>query len=231
MAADADRGGWAYVSLVNAVPGVTLGPRQALAVQFGLFEAAAVVLAAAYGRWEALPVATVAVLVATAGSAFMLSLSERIRALEPPAPYRRTLFDSSVDVLMGLVAFVALLTYVLVGARSPDGGLLVRLLGDPLPALPVAFALLLAWDVCYRIGTAWWVSLSGLWRALAYDGRLDDAARAASVGIERRAVAFAALQLLLVPFLRAEPLLAAALVGHVGAVAVVSGLTVALSRR
>ena len=225
------RGGWAYVSLVDALPGVTLRPRRALAVQLGLFQGAAVVLSAAYGLWDALPFATAAVLVATGGSAFMLSLCRRIRSLDPPSPYRRALFDSSVDVLMGLVAFAALVTYLLVGATAPGAGLLGRLLGEPLPALPVAFGLVLAWDVCYRIGTAWWVSLTGLWRAVAFGGGLDGRAREAYVAIEGRAVAFATLQLVLVPFLLTEPLLAGALVGHVAAVAAVSGASAALTRR
>lgn len=225
------RGGWAYHSLVTALPGVDLSVRAAVAVQFALFEGLALVLAAAFGRWDALPLATVAVVVATGGSAAMLSLSRRIRTLAPPERYRRTLFDSSVDVVMGLVAFVALVTYLLLGARSPDGGLLVRWVGDPLPAVPVAFALLVAWDVCYRVGTAWWVSITGLWRTVAFGDVFDASTRRAYIDIERRVVGFAALQLVLVPFLWPDRLLALALLGHVAAVLVVSGLTIGLLRR
>lgn len=231
MPAEAERGGWAYVSLVSALPGVTLSERAALAVQLLVFEGGAVALSAATGRWDALPLATAAVVVATAGSAAMLSLSRRIRALAPPERYRRTLFDSSVDVVMGLVAFVALGTYLLLGARSPDGGLLVRLLGDPLPALPVAFGLLVAWDVCYRIGTAWWVSITGLWRTVAFGSGFDPATRRGYLAIERRVLGFAALQLALVPLLWPERPLALAVLGHVLAVLAVSGLTIALLRR
>ncbi len=231
MAAEDPRGGWAYVSLVSALPGVTLSERAALAVQLLLFEGGAVALSATTGRWDALPLATAAIVVATAGSAAMLSLSRRIRALAPPERYRRMLFDSSVDVVMGLVAFVALGTYLLLGARSPDGGLLVRLLGEPLPALPVAFGLLVAWDVCYRIGTAWWVSITGLWRTVAFRAGFDPATRRGYLAIEARVLGFAALQLALVPLLWAERPLALAVLGHVLAVLAVSGLTILLLRR
>jgi hypothetical protein len=135
---------------------------------------------------------------------------------------------------MGVVAFVAFVTVLLVSPTGADGGLLVRLLGEPLPALPVAFGLVVAWDLCYRIGTAWWASLTGCWRTITIvtggGPALDPVARAALQRIDALVVGFAALQLLLVPALAAEPLLAAALVGHVVAVALVSGTAIALLR-
>lgn len=224
-------GGWAYVSLLSAIPGVDVGPRAALLVQLVLFEALAIVIAVGYDRLEALPLATAAIVVATAGSALMLALSARIRSLSPPDVYRQTVFHASIDVVMGLVAFIAFLTYLLVTASSPGGGLLGRLLGEPLPAIPVFFGLLLAWDVCYRIGTAWWVSSTGLWRTVAIDDALDERTHRSYVRIELLAMAFALLQVGLVPFVWTDRLLAVAILGHVLAVLAVSTTTVVLIRR
>lgn len=225
------RGGWAYVSIVSALPGVDVDTRVALAAQFLLFEGAAVGLAATYGRWSALPVATAAVLVATAGSAMMMSLSDRIRRLGPPEPYRHVLLDSSIDVVMGTVAFVALVTHLYVGGQGPSTGLLERMLGERPPAPAVFLGLLIAWDLCYRIGTGWWASVTGLWRTVRFGRTFDEATRAAYRRTDRRTIAFAGLQVVLVPFLWPDRVLAFLLLGHVAAVVVVSGLAIVLGRR
>lgn len=227
------RGGWAYVSLLSVIPGSPTDDPRTVALQFAGFEAVAVVLAWWHGLWTALPAATVAIAIASAGSWLMVSLSRRVRGLpdDPSlATYRRYCLDSSVDVLMGIVAFVALVTVLLVDPAGTDPGLLARLFGEPLPVLPVAFGLVVAWDLCYRIGTAWWASLTGCWRSVAVGRTLDAETRARLVHVDMLVVAFAALQLLLVPVVRADPLLAAALMGHVAAVAVVSGASIALLR-
>lgn len=223
-----ESGDWAYVTLVSAVPGVSLGPRSALAVQFFLFEGIAVGLAAWYGRWEALLFATTAIGVATIGSGLMLLLSDEVRALDPPPRYRQALFHSSIDVVMGLVAFIGLLTYLLVSGR---GTLLQRVVGDPVPAPAVFFALLVAWDLSYRIGTAWWASITGLWRAVSFGRGLPAAVRQNYARVDLFTLAFAGVQLLLVPFLWGDRVLAWLVIGHVVAVAIVSSLAIGLQLR
>lgn len=225
------RGGWAYVSLISTLPGLSLPPRRALALQFVAFEGAAVALSAWYGLWEALPFATVAVAVATSGSGLMVTLSDRLRSLDPPEPYRRTLFDSGVDVVMGLVAFIALLTYLLVARPSAGTGAVLGFFGGDPRAGAVAFGLLVAWDLCYRIGTAWWVSLTGLWRSVRFAPSIDRVARREYVRLDLLTIGFAGLQLLLVPFVRGDRLLGLAVVGHVAAVVVVTSASAALLAR
>lgn len=219
---------WAYVTLVSAVPGLSLDSRAALAVQFLLFEGVAVALAAWYGRWEALLFATIAIGVATIGSGLMLLLSDKVRALDPPARYRQALFHSSIDVVMGLVAFIGLLTYLLISGR---GTLLQRVLGDPVPAPAIFFALLVAWDLSYRIGTAWWASITGLWRAATFGRGLPTSVRQKYARVDLYTLAFAGLQLLLVPFLWGDRVLAWLVIGHVVAVAIVSSLAIGLQLR
>lgn len=223
--------GWAYVSLVGAIPGTGRTARRTILIQFVAFEGIAVALALLYGRLGALPLGTVAIGIASVGSAMMLRLSEDISTLDLPASYRRLLFGSSADVVLGLVSFVGLLTYLLTRTPGDSDGLLVSLLGDPLPAPAVFFALLVAWDLCYRIGTGWLASVAGLWRSVAFAGRLGPPQRATSVRADGLTIAFAGLQLLLVPFLRSEPLLAFLLLGHVAAVAIVSMASILVLRR
>lgn len=224
------RGGWAYVSLVTVLPGLSINPFVALGAQFVVFEGAAIVLAATYGLWQALPLATGAITITTLGSALMVSLSDRIHSLEPPDPYRRLLFDSSVDVVMGLVAFIALVTYLLVDAGG-GMGLFERLLGVSLPAPVAYFTLLVAWDLSYRIGIGWWASVTGLWRAIAFGKRFDETAAAGYVRTDVLTMAFAGLQLGLVPFLWADQFLVIVVLGHVGAVFAVSGLAIGIQLR
>jgi len=220
---------WTYESIVDAVPGVDLPDWLALAIQFALFEGAVLALAVVYDLWSAVPAGTAAVVVATAGSALMLTLGRRFRRLSTPPTHRKLLFGSSIEVVLGVLAFVALVTYLFVydprQARTP---LLVALLG-PRPPVPAVFVtLLVLWDVCYRIGTAWWASVVGLLVAIRYP---DDPAGDAFRRIDLLVVAFAALQLVLVPFVWGYWLLVAALVGHVAAVLLVSGTAIFVRTR
>lgn len=228
---DGPRGDWAYVSIVSVLPGISLDGRLALLVQFVLFEAAAVVLAVWFDRLSALPSATAAIAVTTAGSGLMLLLSDRIRRLDPPAAYHRLLFESSIDVLLGVVAFLALVTSLLVDTGGTTPGLLERLLGEPLPTPAVFFALVILWDLCYRIGTGWWASLTGLWRSVKFRRTIDPEAATDYRRADLLTMAFAGLQLLLVPFLWPHRLLAGALLGHVLAVLVVSTAAILVLRR
>jgi hypothetical protein len=221
--------GWAYVSLVSAVPGLSLDPRAALPAQFLAFEAVAIALAAWYDLWSALPVATVAIALATVGSGLMVRLRTVVRSQNPPAAYRSLLFESAADVAMGLVAFITLVTYVLVQSRPPGPDVLERIVGVALPAPAIFLALVVAWDLCYRIGVGWLASVTGCWRSL----RIRDEGPAKRRRAFRRAdgltMGFALSQLVLVPLLRTEPILAGLVLGHVVAVLVVSGLSVAVS--
>lgn len=221
---------WVYESIVGALPGIDLSTRAAVALQFAVFEGGLLALAALSDNWNAVPAGTAAVFVAAAGSVFMLALGGRIRRLRVSGPYRRLLFGTSIEVVLGLLAYVALLTYLFAGdAATATGPTLVERLLGPEPSLPAVYLMLLVlWDLCYRIGTGWWTSLVGCWRSIRYGSAFDAETRAAFRRIDLLTIGFAAVQLLLVPFVWGSPPLVAALVGHVLAVTVVSGLSVML---
>lgn len=76
--------------------------------------------------------------------------------------------------------------------------------------------LLILWDVCYRIGAAWWIAVVAVWRSYRFD---FDAGTAETLRrVDRTNVGFGLVQLVLVPFVLDRPLLRAALSGHVLAV-------------
>jgi len=220
---------WVYESIVGAIPGLSLSPAAAVALQFAGFECAVLVLAWIYGAWEAAIAGTVAVAVAAAGSAAMLDLGTRVRDLDSPAPYRRLLFGSSIEVVLGMLAYVALLTYLFV-LDPRDGATLVGdLLGED-PPLPAAYLLLLiAWDVCYRIGTGWWAAVAALYRSTRFS--FDPATARGFRRLDLRTAGFALVQVALLPPLFSHPLLAVAVGGHIIAVWVVVAASVwSLSR-
>lgn len=221
-------GGWAYVSLVSAVPGLSPDNRSAITVQFAVFEGTALILAAIYDLWELLPLATTAIIISTLGSYLMVDLSDRIHSLNPSKTYRRLLFDSSLDILMGLVAFITLLTYLIIDVSSPGNGLLERLVGDPLPPSVVFFALFVAWDLTYRIGIGWWTSITGLWRTIILRTASTDQPINRYTRADLITILFAGLQLLLIPFLWSDRVLTFLILGHVLAVVVVSSLAIGL---
>ncbi|MFC6725432.1 hypothetical protein ACFQE1_13850, partial [Halobium palmae] len=176
-----------------------------------------------------------AVFVAGVGSVAMRRIGDGTRSLSLPTTYRRLLFGSSIEVVLAVLAYVALVTHLFVfdpqqAARTGETALVTQLFGPSPSILPVYLMLLVLWDLCYRIGTSWWTAVVSLWGAVtvAVDertarelGRLD--------GIN---VGFAVAQLLLVPFLLDERVLLVAVAGHVVAVVVVSGLAgLVLSRR
>ncbi|MGB9986914.1 DUF7530 family protein [Salarchaeum japonicum] len=215
---------WVYESIVGAIPGLSLPDRLAVAVQFVLFETLVLAAAAVYGYWNAVVPGTLAVAVAAAGSAFMLDMGRRVRGLSLPDSYTRLLFGSSVEVVLGVVSFVLLVTYLFV-VDPRDGATLLRRLFGPNPAAPaVALTLLVLWDVCYRIGTGWWAAVLAAYRELAYSFDGDTAAELRA--LDSRNVGFAFLQLAVVPLLADQPLLAFAVAGHVLAV----GIVVAVAR-
>ncbi|AGB35958.1 DUF7530 family protein [Natronococcus occultus] len=221
---------WVYESIVGALPGVELSDRLAIGIQFTVFEGALLAVAAVYGLWDAVVPGTVAVLVAAVGSWLMLRYSRSVRALRSPDGYRRVLFGSNIEVVLGVVSFVLLVTYLFVtDPRTSDQPLLTEILGPEPPSLAVALLLLILWDVVYRIGTCWWATVAGLWRAVVYEFGPETTREYAR--IDGLNVAFAGVQLLFVPFVLDHPILVAALVGHVIAVVAVATLSVLLQRR
>lgn len=220
---------WTYEGLIGAIPGLSIAPRTAVALQIAGFEAAVLVLAAVYDLWDAAIVGTVAVLVAGGGSAITLRMGAKLRSLPVPAAYRRLAFGSRVEVVLSVLAYVGLVTYLFaaepVGADAP---LLESALGPDPPVAVTYLALLLAWDVVYRIGIAWWASVAAVWRSWRYEFEPDVAAAIARADLWP--LAFAGLQLALVPIVWERPLLLGALLGHVLAVSVAVGLSVALLR-
>jgi hypothetical protein len=219
---------WAYESIIGALPGVELSSAEAIGIQLLIFETAVLALAWYYGLWTAAIAGTAAVLVAAVGSLEMLRISRAARASVTPEPYRQLLFSSSIEVVLAVLSFIALVTHLFV-FDPRNGGLLVeRLFGPDPPVLVVYLTLLVLWDLCYRIGTGWWASVVGLWRSVRY--RFDPETAATLRRADRETLLFGVVQLILVPFLREHPVLLAALVGHVVAVTVVSGTSLVLLR-
>jgi hypothetical protein len=211
---------WVYESIVGAVPGVDISDRLAVLIQFVVFEVGVLVLAAVYDLPNAVLPGTAAVLVAAAGSAFMLDIGSRARGPGIPPRYRQLLFASSIEVVLGVVAYVVLLTYLFVWDPRDGATLFAGLLGERPPVLPSALALLVLWDVCYRIGTGWWAAVVALWRSVTQG--VSDAAAVQLAGVDRRTLAFGVLQAVLLPFVWEHPPLVVAVGGHVVAVVVVS---------
>jgi hypothetical protein len=220
---------WVYESIVGAIPGVHVPRTWAVGIQLGLFELGVLVLAALTDRWEAVPAGTAAVVVVSAGSVLMLTLGRRIRGLDVPDLYIHTLFGSRIEIVLGVLSFVGLTTYLFVAdPRQAGQPLLNKLLGPEPSLLAVYFTLLVLWDVCYRIGTGWWASLVGLWRSVLYADRVDAETREALVAVDLITIGFAVVQVIMLPFLDGHPLLVVLVSGHVAAVTVVSGTSILL---
>jgi hypothetical protein len=219
---------WAYESIIGALPGVDLTPGTAIAIQLVVFEVAVLVLAWYYDLWNAAIAGTAAVVVAAVGSIEMLRISRIARAPETPEPYRRLLFSSSIEVVLAVLAFVALITHLFVFDPRTGEPLIEVLFGTEAPILVVYLTLLVLWDLCYRIGTGWWASVVALWRSARY--RFDPATAATLRQADRETLLFGIVQLVLVPFLLDHPVLLVALVGHAVAVTVVSSASLALLR-
>ena len=220
---------WVYESIIGALPGVNVSPGLALAIQFTVFEAAILVLAWVYGLWTAAAAGTVAVVVATLGSAEMLRIARRTRGADVPEAYRRLLFGSNVEVVLSVLAYIALVTHLFVYDPQTGGEPLVTtLFGPEPPVLVVYLTLLVLWDVCYRIGTGWWASVVALWRSVRF--RFDGETHRELLRADLETLGFGLTQLALVPFVLGQQVLLAAVVGHVLAVSAVTGLAILLSR-
>jgi len=217
---------WAYESIVTALPGIDLSRGAAVALQIVLFEVVILLAAWYYGLWTAALAGTAAVFVAAVGSVEMLRISTLVRAEALPESYRRLLFGSSIEVVLGVLAYVALVTHLFVFDPQRSAEPLLAVLGADESFVVVYVMLLVLWDVCYRIGTGWWYSITALWRSLRF--RFDPRTARALRRADLENIGFGVLQLLLLPFVAGEPVLAAVLVGHVAAVAGVSGASAAV---
>ena len=215
---------WVYESLVGGIPGLAVPRTLAVAIQFLLFEVGVLVFGWYYGLWNAVIAGTAAVLVAAIGSVEMHRLGARNRLLSTPPEHKRLLFGSSIEIVLGVLAFIALITYLFVW----NGTLIDRLFGSEPPVPVVYLTLLILWDLTYRIGTSWWSAVVALWRAVYVDLPPDEAASARRLDAEN--IGFSVLQLALVPFLFGEPVLLVAVVGHVLAVTVVCSAAILLTR-
>ncbi|WP_336329595.1 DUF7530 family protein [Haloarcula sp. CGMCC 1.2071] len=220
---------WVYESIIGALPGIRLPTWAAMAIQLLIFEVAIVALSWYYEVWSAAIAGTVVVFVATIGSAEMLRISTLIRRIDVPPTYRALLFASNVEVVLSVLAYVALLTHLFVfDPQVSSTPLLGQLFGSEPPVLVVYLTLLILWDVSYRIGTGWWASVTGLWRSARY--RFDPETARVFIRADLEIWGFGVLQLVLVPFILDQPVLLAALVGHVIAVTVVTAVSVGLLR-
>ncbi|ADQ65738.1 hypothetical protein GL213_00635 [Halogeometricum borinquense] len=212
---------WVYESIVGALPGIHLTDGEAIALQLGLFEVFVVFFAWAYDLWEAVLPGSIAVGVAAVGSVVMLRMGQTTRETNLPDAYTRLLFGSSIEVVLGVLAFVALVTHLFVyDPRQSGTTLFVSLFGREPPVIVVYLTLLVLWDLCYRIGTSWWAAIVSLWGSLRFtvDSTTAQTLRVADAWN----VIFGIAQLALVPFILNQRMLLLAVAGHVVAVTVVS---------
>jgi len=219
---------WVYESIVGALPGIAVPPGLAIAIQVGVFETGVVALWWYYDLPDAgLLAGTVAILVAALGSGLMLRLGTAVRSVDAPEPYRRLLFGSGVEVVLGVLAFVALVTHLfVVDPRRGGETLLEGLIGPTPPPLVVYLTLLVLWDLAYRIGTGWWACVAALYRSLRYP--VDAATARGFRRADGLALVFGLAQVPLVPFVFDHPTLLVAVGGHVLAVTAVSLSALAL---
>lgn len=220
---------WVYESIVSSVPGLSVGTWRSLAVQFLGFEIAILGVGVLYGLPAfTLLAGTVTVAVASVGSAAMVAVAEAARAMDDRA-YSQLLLGSRIELVLGLVAFVGLVTYLFVLDPPASPALLDRLFGPTPPAVAVFVLLLVLWDVCYRIGAAWWASVIALWQVRRGPSGVRD--RTPRRRTHRILLGFGGVQIALLPFVLDQPPLVVALCGHVAAVGLVTGTAVALERR
>lgn len=221
---------WVYEGIVGALPGIAVSPRVALVLQFLLFEGAVILVGVAYDLPEAVVAGTVAVVVATVGSAELVRIGDQVREIPVPESYRRLLFGSNIEVVLSVLAYIALVTHLFVfdpgNAAVP---LLDALFGPEPPVVAVYLMLLILWDVCYRIGAGWWASVAALWRTLRHD--FDPATRQSLRRIDGEVALFGLAQGAFLPFLIGQPVLFLVVAGHIGAVVVVNGLSILLLSR
>ncbi|MWG34396.1 DUF7530 family protein [Halomarina oriensis] len=218
---------WVYESIVTALPGIDVSRPFAIGLQLVLFQVGITLIWWVYDfPTETLLAGTAAVVVATLGSVEMLRISDLVRSERLPDAYQRLLFGSSIEVVLAVLAFIALVTYLFTAGTPETPSLVDRLFGTEPPVVAVYLTLLVLWDVCYRIGTAWWAAVVALWRSVRY--RFDEGTARVLRRADLEVVGFATAQLVLVPFVRDQTVIVAVIVGHVVAVWLVAGLSAVL---
>jgi hypothetical protein len=221
---------WVYEGIVGALPGIAVSPRVALLLQFLLFEAAVLALGVLYNLPEAAIAGTVAVVVSTVGSAELLRIGDQVREMPVPESYRRLLFGSNIEVVLSVLAYIALITHLFVfDPGQAETPLLDGLLGTEPPVLGVYLMLLILWDVCYRIGAGWWASVAALWRTLRYE--FDPETRRLLRRSDGEIAVFGLVQGAFLPFLISQPVLFLVVAGHIAAVLAVTGTSMILLSR
>jgi hypothetical protein len=73
----------------------------------------------------------------------------------------------------------------------------VAITGDPAPVAVVYVGLVVAWDVCDRIGTSWWACVVAAWRSYRYE--FDEGTAATPRRVDRPNAGVALVQLALAP--------------------------------
>lgn len=216
---------WVYESIITALPGINFSTSLAITIQLVFFEIGIMLVAWYYDLWSAAILGTAAVFVAAVGSIEMLRISTLVRGQTIPETYRRLLFGSSVEVVLGILAFIALVTHLFVVNESQ---LIEQFMGPEPPILAIYLMLLVLWDICYRIGTGWWTSITALWRSYRYRSQFDEGTTRALRRADIENVTFGVLQLVLLPFLPDQSILVAVLVAHVIAVGIITGISILL---
>jgi hypothetical protein len=231
MSSDPDFGeAWTYESIVSALPGIDLSDRVAVAFQLVLFQIGVILFAVIYDAWSAALAGTAAVIVAAGGSVMMLRMGALVRSVSVSPAYRRMLFGSNIEVVLSVLAFIALVTYLfVVDPGQSETPLLNELFGPEPPMLLIYFTLLVLWDLCYRIGVSWWIGVVSLWRAVRYP--TDQETTATLKRVDQLNIGFGILQVILIPFILNHPSLVVALVGHIIAVTTFSGLSSIVAKR
>ena len=195
-----------------------------------LFQVGVILFAAVYDIWEAALAGTAAVIVAAGGSIMMLRMGALVRTISVSPAYRKMLFGSNIEVVLSVLASIALITYLfVVDPGQSETPLLNELFGPEPPMLLVYFTLLVLWDLCYRIGASWWIGVVSLWRAVRYP--TDRETTATLRRVDRLNIGFGILQVILIPFVIDHPSLVAALIGHIVAVTAFSGLSSIVAKR
>ncbi len=215
---------WTYESIIGAlpIPGVDLTERALAPIQFAVFEVGVLLFAALTDNWGAVPAGTAAVVVATGGSVLMTRIAHDVRSRDLPDTYRRLLFGANIEIVLAVLAFISMVVYLFsYDPQRTEPDLLTELLGPDPGMVVLFFALLLLWDVCYRIAAGWWIAATSLWRSWRYD--YDPKMARTLRRADAATAAFGLLQLVLVPFVRRHPEMVAALVAHAAALAVYTG--------
>ncbi|ERG97085.1 hypothetical protein [Haloquadratum walsbyi] len=223
---------WVYESIISALPGIEIPNTLAIGIQLVFFETAVLVFAALDDNATIAIVGSAAVLLATLGSVEMLRISRLVRSRSVPTIYKRLLFGSKVETVLGVLVYVALVTHLFVfEPRQSAQSILHSLLGPNPPVVVMYVLLLVGWDISYRIGTNWWASLLGLWRAGRYrfsgagprEFNLDPETARLLRRADSETALFGLLQLSIVPVLESGSVLQNVLIAHVIAVVAVSG--------